>query len=73
MNALTQYYKACYVPEIEKRKDEIEKMIHELFDKIKDKLDVTDFVIDFVVDKEKVYLIELNHFGPTASPALFDW
>ncbi len=70
---MTQYYKACYVPEIAKRKDEIEKLIHELFDKIKDKLDVTDFVVDFVVDKEKVYLIELNHFGTTASPALFDW
>lgn len=34
---------------------------------------MNSFVADFAVVGTKVYLVELNTFGPTASPSLFDW
>jgi hypothetical protein len=73
LNGLTQYYKACYVPELTKRKKEIGKLILDFFESFKDRVKIDHFVVDFVVDGQKVYLIELNTFGPTASPGLFDW
>ena len=61
------------MPEIAQRKDEIGKRIRDCYDKIKDLIDMNSFVADFAVVGNKVYLIELNSFGPTASPSLFDW
>jgi hypothetical protein len=73
MTALTQYYKACFVPELAQRKNEIEKLILEFHNRIKDLITVKSYVADFVIDGDKVWLIELNHFGSTASPGLFSW
>ena len=71
--ALTQYYKACFVPELAQRKTEICNLILDFHSKIKDLIPVKSYVADFVVDNDKVWLIELNHFGTTASPGLFSW
>lgn len=61
------------MPEIAQRKDEIGKLIQDFYDKIKDRIEMNSFVADFAVVGTEVYLIELNSFGPTASPSLFDW
>lgn len=68
-----KYYKACYVPEIAQRKDEIGKLIQDFYNNIKDLIEMNSFVADFAVVGTKVYLVELNTFGITASPSLFDW
>lgn len=78
-NALTQYYKACYVPEIVQQKQKIEEMINNLFQQYQPEIDkegkIESYVADFAFDADfnHVYLVELNHWGTTASSSLFDW
>eukprot|EP00026_Physarum_polycephalum_P011344 Phypoly_transcript_11562.p1 GENE.Phypoly_transcript_11562~~Phypoly_transcript_11562.p1 ORF type:complete len:216 (+),score=28.99 Phypoly_transcript_11562:498-1145(+) len=79
-NALTQYYKACYVADTSDRKQEIEQKIKDLFAVLQPAIytiqpPIKSYVVDFAFDAnfEHVFMIELNHFGTTASSALFDW
>eukprot|EP01112_Ceratiomyxa_fruticulosa_P008138 TRINITY_DN2106_c0_g1_i1.p1 TRINITY_DN2106_c0_g1~~TRINITY_DN2106_c0_g1_i1.p1 ORF type:complete len:359 (-),score=55.98 TRINITY_DN2106_c0_g1_i1:91-1167(-) len=85
-NALTQYYKACYVPQIARDKNLIQDAVVDLFLKIQPILSslnppIDNYVADFSLceysNEGKVgyrcLLIELNHWGSTASSSLFDW
>jgi hypothetical protein len=65
LNALTQYYKACFVPQMVPRKQEIAAKILALFEEVKDLIPVTNYVIDFAVTPDRVYIVELNHWGIT--------
>ena len=65
LNALTQYYKACYVPRLAKEKHIFQERILELYEQVKDLIGVERYVIDFAVTEDRVYLVELNHWGKT--------
>jgi len=80
LNGLTQYYKACYVPRISQVKDSLLKQIVELFTTLQPVITtirpaITSYIVDFAFNDslDKVYMVELNHWGTTASSALFDW
>eukprot|EP01129_Flabellula_baltica_P008845 TRINITY_DN3541_c0_g1_i1.p1 TRINITY_DN3541_c0_g1~~TRINITY_DN3541_c0_g1_i1.p1 ORF type:complete len:328 (+),score=59.17 TRINITY_DN3541_c0_g1_i1:12-995(+) len=73
LNALSQYYKACYVPEMVEKENLILQDILEVFERSKDFIDMNNYVIDFAYTEDKTYIVELNTFGKTASSALFDW
>jgi hypothetical protein len=76
LTGLTQYYKACYVPVLAEKKDLIKKQLVEFWEEIAPKIatiGLNSYVMDLAWTPEKVWLVELNTFGPTASPSLFDW
>jgi D123 len=75
LNAVSQYYKACYVPQLVARKEEYSRLIRDFFySEMRDNIDLDHYVIDFAVTKtDRVVLVELNHFKSTTSSALFDW
>eukprot|EP01117_Protostelium_nocturnum_P013769 TRINITY_DN5176_c0_g1_i1.p1 TRINITY_DN5176_c0_g1~~TRINITY_DN5176_c0_g1_i1.p1 ORF type:complete len:347 (-),score=88.53 TRINITY_DN5176_c0_g1_i1:44-1084(-) len=73
MTGLTQYYKSCFVPEIYQNRKEILKRIESTFEKVKPLIPLESFTIDFAVNSETVFVVELNPFGPCSSPALFSW
>jgi len=66
LNGITQYYKACFSPTIASQKAQMEKdMVKFWQNNLKDKIKVESYVIDFAWTPNKVYLIELNHWGHT--------
>eukprot|EP00475_Leptophrys_vorax_P004825 TRINITY_DN12888_c0_g1_i1.p1 TRINITY_DN12888_c0_g1~~TRINITY_DN12888_c0_g1_i1.p1 ORF type:complete len:436 (-),score=127.95 TRINITY_DN12888_c0_g1_i1:1064-2371(-) len=85
LTGCAQYYKKCFVPEIARHKDELEKLILLFFSKVKDKIPLHKYTIDFVVDpkrfmssseedrQESIQIVELNHFPPVAGTSLFEW
>ncbi|PRP86639.1 hypothetical protein PROFUN_05118 [Planoprotostelium fungivorum] len=73
MTALTQYFKSCYVRQLSQNKNEIAKKIVALQEEVHPLIGLDSYTIDFVVTPEKIWIIELNTFGPQASPSLFNW
>lgn len=67
LTALSQYYTSAYFPDIIENKEKILKLVLNLFEQVKDLLDMKppEYVIDFAVQvkEEKAYVIELNPFG----------
>jgi len=56
-----------------KKKDIIEKRIIELWKEVDPLIPVDSYVIDFAYTEERVWMVELNDFGTTASSSLFNW
>lgn len=75
LTALSQYYKACFTPDMVGYAKQIEAAALALFDAIKDRLQLDSYVLDlcYLISEDKCMLVELNHFQSTTSSALFDW
>ena len=57
--AVTQYYRACFVPDLAKQKEVVEKRIRGFFSSVKQLLTIEHFVIDFAVTADRVFAVEL--------------
>ena len=75
LNALSQYDNITFYPELFTQQQEIGEAIFNFFNtEIRDKLQhIESYVIDFFVDVDKIYVIELNPFHTGAGPCLFTW
>lgn len=75
LNALSQYDNITFYPELFAQHQELGQTILNFFnDQIRDKLQhIESYVIDFFVDVDKIYVIELNPFHTGAGPCLFTW
>eukprot|EP00128_Syssomonas_multiformis_P011045 Colp12_sorted_trinity150504_noHs@24896 len=75
LNAVTQYDDISMHPEIVSNKEALGKRILDFFNsEIKESLKSHEnYVVDFLVTPEKIYLIELNPFHIGAGPGLFKW
>lgn len=70
-----KYDELTYYDDIVEYKEEIGQRVLDFFNnEIRDKLkDIESYVIDFFVDEDKVYVIELNPFHNGAGAGLFSW
>eukprot|EP01129_Flabellula_baltica_P009588 TRINITY_DN3937_c0_g1_i3.p1 TRINITY_DN3937_c0_g1~~TRINITY_DN3937_c0_g1_i3.p1 ORF type:complete len:239 (-),score=45.98 TRINITY_DN3937_c0_g1_i3:6-722(-) len=74
LNALSMYFCMAYSEELEQRKAEIQELILNFYDSVKDKIPQSSYVIDFYVGADNtVKIIELNPFHIGAGPCLFSW
>jgi len=79
LTALSQYYFILFFKDIKNNKEEIQNIVFQTFEKIKDILPIDSVVVDFAVDlkNKRAIVIEINPFdnyiGCGTSPALFDW
>eukprot|EP01124_Arcella_intermedia_P006976 TRINITY_DN14240_c0_g1_i3.p1 TRINITY_DN14240_c0_g1~~TRINITY_DN14240_c0_g1_i3.p1 ORF type:complete len:240 (+),score=36.52 TRINITY_DN14240_c0_g1_i3:505-1224(+) len=77
LNACSQYYSDCYVPEMHANREVIKKVIMEYFEKnVKGRLpgDI-NLTVDLAVDPnlKDVTLIEVGNPPPVAGTALYNW
>eukprot|EP01091_Cochliopodium_minus_P017696 TRINITY_DN6999_c0_g1_i2.p1 TRINITY_DN6999_c0_g1~~TRINITY_DN6999_c0_g1_i2.p1 ORF type:complete len:341 (-),score=95.99 TRINITY_DN6999_c0_g1_i2:22-972(-) len=78
LTALSQYYCDLYIPFLSKNKKVISEKIQSFFvDKIKEIVKEDNYVVDFVINKEKdnwdIKIVELNPFSQSTGACLFDW
>jgi len=73
LNALSQYFSFLYFKDLVDSKKEVEKRILDFYNNIKGALPHESFVIDFLVLKDRVLVIELNPFHSGAGAGLFSW
>jgi len=73
LTALSQYFDSCYFPELIKNESKILSRIQEFFTKIKKSIPLSNYIIDFALTSENIYIIELNPFAPTTDACLFTW
>jgi len=79
LNAMCQYYHYIYFPHLVQQKEEIEKLIKDLYETIKDIIPLESLVLDFAVDlqQKKAMVIEINPFnnyeGCGTSASMFNW
>jgi len=75
LNALTQYDNVTFYAEVASNKRELQERILRFFNEsVRDKLThIQSYVIDFFVDENRVYVIELNPFHTGAGACLFSW
>jgi len=71
--ALSQYFDVCYFPELTLHKDLILKNIFDLFEVVRDRIALQNYIIDFCLIDFKPYIIELNPYLPTTDSCLFSW
>lgn len=63
MNAATQYFSFCLFQELVNNKNQYQQRILDFFNSIKDELITHEsYVIDLLVVKERILIIELNPF-----------
>jgi hypothetical protein len=60
LNAVCQYYTACFFPSIVENKAAIQKRIRKYFKRIRKLIPMPNFVVDFVVMDDSIKIIELN-------------
>eukprot|EP01090_Pellita_catalonica_P000119 TRINITY_DN10087_c0_g1_i1.p1 TRINITY_DN10087_c0_g1~~TRINITY_DN10087_c0_g1_i1.p1 ORF type:complete len:365 (-),score=63.79 TRINITY_DN10087_c0_g1_i1:6-1100(-) len=75
LNALSQYFDVCYFPDLVRDKADIAEKIQTFFTK-----EVTkrvqfrsDYIVDFCIAEDKVWIIELNPFNYNTDSCLFSW
>ena len=78
LTALSQYYCDLYIPFLKKNEKEISMKIQQFFNEnIKNVVKEENYVIDFVINKEKsvwdIKIVELNPFSQSTGSCLFDW
>jgi hypothetical protein len=84
LTALSQYNQICFIEDIHRNKDLIEKRILQLFDIIQPKLQsLNSYVLDFTADRkllsfddkvqECVTIVEVNPYEISTGSCLFDW
>ena len=80
LNALSQYNHACYYDVVHQNAQKIQDMIFKYFaEKVKPKLagsKISACIVDFAItdlEKEEIWVIELNPFVYTTDGALFSW
>lgn len=76
MTAITQYYKTTYVPEMAKKKETLQEQMLSFFEeKVKSRIPIANYVIDFAIVPETnvIWVVEINNPPPVAGQALFDW
>jgi len=71
--ALSQYFDICYFPDIALYKNQILSSIFELFDAVRDRIPLHNYIIDFCLIDFKAFIIELNPYLPTTDSCLFSW
>lgn len=76
ITAMTQYYKTTYVPQMVTLKQSLEERMLTFFEEhVKEKIPITEYVVDFAVDptSNKIWVVEINNPPPVAGQALFNW
>eukprot|EP01130_Rhizamoeba_saxonica_P004084 TRINITY_DN1680_c0_g1_i1.p1 TRINITY_DN1680_c0_g1~~TRINITY_DN1680_c0_g1_i1.p1 ORF type:complete len:221 (-),score=33.82 TRINITY_DN1680_c0_g1_i1:49-711(-) len=74
LNALSMYYCLAHSEELVQRKEEVQNIILDFFEKIKHRIPHSSYVIDFYIKANtSVLIIELNPFHIGAGPCLFSW
>ena len=76
INAITQYFSMIYFEEFqdeEYRKKVLDDIVGFYEKKIKDYIELDSFVMDFLYDDGRVYIIELNPFYAQTGAGLFSW
>jgi len=75
LNAVSQYDDITFCPDIYSQREELGQRILDFFNNhIRDKLtDIESYVIDFFVDGDNIFVIELNPFHNGAGACLFSW
>jgi len=74
LNAMSQYFCFCKYDELIEREEQVSSAILDFFDRIKDRISHTSYVIDFYLrSDDEVMIIELNPFHNGAGAALFSW
>lgn len=73
LNALTQYFTCICFPQLVADKDIIVKRVKDFFAAVRDKIQMDHYVIDFLVLKDEVLIVELNPFYKSAGAGLFSW
>jgi len=73
LNALSQYFSFVRFPYLVKNKELVQKRILDFFESVKGLIPHESYVIDFLVMKDKVMIIEFNPFHIGAGACLFSW
>ena len=75
LNAITQYDDLIFHQDIYDQRETLEQRMRTFFEEtVKPELtDIESYVIDFFVDVDRVYVIELNPFHNGAGAGLFSW
>lgn len=62
LNAVSQYYHYVYFEHIARDKDKISRLLQEFYEQIKDRIPLSNFVLDFALDPttNRVMVIEIN-------------
>lgn len=71
---ISQYFYKTYYPQIIKNKDNIEKVIKDKVQAIRNLLPVDTVIVDFIYNDDKTAtIIEFNPYDIFTDPCLFDW
>eukprot|EP01112_Ceratiomyxa_fruticulosa_P017448 TRINITY_DN5433_c0_g2_i4.p1 TRINITY_DN5433_c0_g2~~TRINITY_DN5433_c0_g2_i4.p1 ORF type:complete len:381 (+),score=68.64 TRINITY_DN5433_c0_g2_i4:894-2036(+) len=73
LNALTQYFSFLHFPYLVSHKQEIGDRIYRFHESIKHLIPHDNYVIDFSILDDRIYVIELNPFHIGAGAGLFSW
>jgi len=73
LNCVSQYYSDCYFPTVHHNKENIKNSILNYFQLVKDLIEPPSYIIDFVVMKDHLMIVELNPYGKGTGGCLFDW
>eukprot|EP01130_Rhizamoeba_saxonica_P011128 TRINITY_DN460_c0_g1_i2.p1 TRINITY_DN460_c0_g1~~TRINITY_DN460_c0_g1_i2.p1 ORF type:complete len:266 (+),score=54.56 TRINITY_DN460_c0_g1_i2:190-987(+) len=73
LNAVSQYYADSYFPSIKQEEKSIVDNIKKFFLVVRDKIKLDNYIIDFAVNGDDVFIVELNPYSSTTGSCLFDW
>jgi len=73
IRAISQYYDVCFFPELIQDKENIIKRIQYYFETIKDKIPMEHCILDLLVLKDRIKIVELNPYGSCTGSAMFSW
>jgi len=73
LNAVTQYFSFIHFPDLEREKPHLQTKIVDFFESIKDKIPHESYIIDLIVLRDRIMIIELNPFHVGAGAGLFSW
>ena len=74
LTAISQYFWFSQFPQLVEKHDAILDSLTSFFEThIRDAIPFDSYVIDFAIDDEKIYIVELNPFGTVSGACLYDW
>jgi len=73
LNGLSQYFDFCYFPQLKDEQAKIIDACKDTFDNVRDKIKLSNFILDFALVGDKAYVIELNPWLETTDSCLFKW
>jgi len=74
LNALSQYYDRCFFSELQGQEESICQRVQEFFtQEIVDRIQLDEYIIDFLITPDRIWVVELNPFTIQTGSCLFDW